>query len=178
MLAKPEYFSPPDEVCCWPGRRGGEPSGSFCWPWHRGRASAERRRYGGAFAGQGYRGGKPSGSFCWLGRRGRDAGRECYGEEDGGTVAENYREDAGRPRPRGGGTDGRGAAANWPGSPPRTTMPLAHKFNYCEPNGIEFNCKWSCGTDSSHCVGHRLRRCRGECPGRRRSNRLGRRLVR
>ena len=22
MLAKPEYFSPPDEVCCWPGRRG------------------------------------------------------------------------------------------------------------------------------------------------------------
>ena len=19
MLAKPEYFSPPDEVCCWPG---------------------------------------------------------------------------------------------------------------------------------------------------------------
>ena len=24
MLAKPEYFSPPDEVCCWPGRRGGE----------------------------------------------------------------------------------------------------------------------------------------------------------
>ena len=24
MLAKPEYFSPPDEACCWPGRRGGE----------------------------------------------------------------------------------------------------------------------------------------------------------
>ena len=23
MLAKPEYFSLPDEVCCWPGRRGG-----------------------------------------------------------------------------------------------------------------------------------------------------------
>ena len=23
MLAKPEYFSPPDEVCCWPGRCGG-----------------------------------------------------------------------------------------------------------------------------------------------------------
>ena len=23
MLARPEYFSPPDEVCCWPGRRGG-----------------------------------------------------------------------------------------------------------------------------------------------------------
>ena len=24
MLAKPESFSPPDEVCCWPGRRVGE----------------------------------------------------------------------------------------------------------------------------------------------------------
>ena len=24
MLAKAEYFSPPDEACCWPGRRGGE----------------------------------------------------------------------------------------------------------------------------------------------------------
>ena len=23
MLAKPEYFSPPDEVCCWQGRRSG-----------------------------------------------------------------------------------------------------------------------------------------------------------
>ena len=23
MLAKPEYFSPPNEVCCWQGRRGG-----------------------------------------------------------------------------------------------------------------------------------------------------------
>ena len=23
MLAKPEYFSLPDEVCCWPGRRSG-----------------------------------------------------------------------------------------------------------------------------------------------------------
>ena len=23
MLAKPEYFSPTDEVCCWPGRRTG-----------------------------------------------------------------------------------------------------------------------------------------------------------
>ncbi len=33
MLARPEYFSPPDEVCCWPGRCGG--------------ATAERRRCGG-----------------------------------------------------------------------------------------------------------------------------------
>ena len=109
MLAKPEYSSPQDEVCCWPGamtelllargtvaelhreafagqgHRGGEPSGSFCWRercgegaerpgalWQRsigkkllagrrevccwpgryGGASAERRRYGGAFAGR------------------------------------------------------------------------------------------------------------------------------
>ena len=27
MLAKPEYFSPPDEVCCWPGRCGGVVAG-------------------------------------------------------------------------------------------------------------------------------------------------------
>ena len=37
MLAKPEYFSPPDEVCCWQGRRSG----------------AADRRCGGAFAGLG-----------------------------------------------------------------------------------------------------------------------------
>ena len=31
----------------------------------------------------------------WLaGRRGRADGRECHGKEDGGTVAESYREDA------------------------------------------------------------------------------------
>ena len=28
MLAKPEYFSPPDEVCCWPGRCGEETGGA------------------------------------------------------------------------------------------------------------------------------------------------------
>ena len=38
MLAKPEYSSLPDEVCCWPGRRGG--------------ATAERRSRGRA-AGRG-----------------------------------------------------------------------------------------------------------------------------
>ena len=27
MLAKPEYSSPPDEVCCWPGRCGGAVAG-------------------------------------------------------------------------------------------------------------------------------------------------------
>ena len=38
MLAKPEYSSPPDEVCCWPGRRGGEPIGNQLLagvPWRR-----------------------------------------------------------------------------------------------------------------------------------------------
>ena len=37
MLAKPESFSPPDEVCCWPGapwRRG--------WPRRRGETVAGR----------------------------------------------------------------------------------------------------------------------------------------
>ncbi|MDY5319421.1 MAG: hypothetical protein SPG81_04395 [Candidatus Egerieousia sp.] len=28
MLAKPEYFSPPDEACCWPGRHGEEDGGT------------------------------------------------------------------------------------------------------------------------------------------------------
>ena len=41
MLAKPEYFSPPDEVCCWPGRSGGEPSGRCCWPKRCGRDGAK-----------------------------------------------------------------------------------------------------------------------------------------
>ena len=79
----------PSGRCCWPGAPQWQ---RYCWPGRRGRASAERRRYGGAFAGQGYRGGKPSGSFCWAGRRGGAAGRECHGEEDGGTVAESHRE--------------------------------------------------------------------------------------
>ena len=38
MLAKAESFSPPDEVCCWPGCYSGEPSGICCWP---GRCSGE-----------------------------------------------------------------------------------------------------------------------------------------
>ena len=55
MLAKPEYFSPPGEVCCWPGRSGGGAAGRgtvaevllagtpwrrHCWPC----AVAERHR--------------------------------------------------------------------------------------------------------------------------------------
>ena len=37
MLAKPEYFSPPDEVCCWQGRRSGT-AGRKC---HGGAAGRE-----------------------------------------------------------------------------------------------------------------------------------------
>ena len=58
LLAKPKYSSPPDEVCCWQGRRGGAPSGRC----------------------------------CWQGRCSGTAGRECHGEEDGGTVAQSHRE--------------------------------------------------------------------------------------
>ena len=32
LLAKPEYFSPPNEVCGRPGHRGEERSGRCCWP--------------------------------------------------------------------------------------------------------------------------------------------------
>ena len=50
-------------------------------------------------AGRGRCGGEPSGRCCWPGRSGGAAGRECHGEEDGGTVAESHREDvAGRER--------------------------------------------------------------------------------
>ena len=69
LLAKPEYSSPPNEVCGWTGRRDG----------------------------------KPSGRCGWQGRRGRADGRECHGKEDGGTVAESYRED----------TAGRGTVGNY-----------------------------------------------------------------
>ena len=43
MLAKPEYSSPPDEVCCWPGRYGGAFAG-------RGTVAESHRE---AFAGRG-----------------------------------------------------------------------------------------------------------------------------
>ena len=47
MLAKPEYFSPPDEVCCWPGRRAemlrpGQRSGDVAGRGRRGEAVAGR----------------------------------------------------------------------------------------------------------------------------------------
>ena len=55
MLAKPEYFSPPNEVCCWRGavKTGQAPRWS-CWP----------GRHGGAPSGRG-----------WPGRCGEEAGQ-------------------------------------------------------------------------------------------------------
>ena len=68
MLARPEYFSPPDEVCCWPGRCGG--------------ATAERRR----------RGGDAGGSVAESYRE-ETASRESHREEDvGGKTAEEWPE--------------------------------------------------------------------------------------
>ena len=43
MLARPEYFSPPDEVCCWPGRRGGA-AGRKCHGEEDGGTVAESNR--------------------------------------------------------------------------------------------------------------------------------------
>ncbi len=68
LLAKPQYFSPPDEVCCWPGRRGGSPG--------------KRRRLGGVVAGR-----EPPAqrTACW----GAVADRLVRGT----AVAERHRED-------------------------------------------------------------------------------------
>ena len=90
MLAKPEYFSPPNEVCCWPGRCGG--------------ASAERQRRdedaGGSVA-ESYREETASREshreeYAGGGRRGEDAGvrvAESHREEDvGGETAEEWPE--------------------------------------------------------------------------------------
>ena len=68
MLAKPEYFSPPNEVCCWPGRCGG--------------ASAERRRHGG-----------DAGGSVSESHRKETVARESHREEDvGGETAEEWPE--------------------------------------------------------------------------------------
>ena len=42
MLAKPEYSSPPDEVCCWQGRRGTAASRSAAVELLAGSAMAKR----------------------------------------------------------------------------------------------------------------------------------------
>ena len=64
MLAKPELFSPPDEVCCWPRRRAemlrpGQRSGDVA-----GRDAVAEL----LLAGAPWR--KPSGISCWPERRG------------------------------------------------------------------------------------------------------------
>ena len=83
LLAKPESFSPLDEVCCWPGCRGAEPSGSKsdqgapdCWPGRRGAEPSGRCCL------PGRRGGEPSGRCCWPGRCGGASAerRHCGGE--------------------------------------------------------------------------------------------------
>ena len=80
MLAKPEYYSPPDEVCCWPGRRSGAAD-----------TGSRRKQLAGV----------PWGS-CWYGQPAEAAGgapwRSCwYGqpaEAAGGSVAEGWSEAA------------------------------------------------------------------------------------
>ena len=68
MLAKPENFSPPNEVCCWPGRCGG--------------ASAERRRRS-----------EDAGGSVAESYREETASRESHREEDvGGETAEEWPE--------------------------------------------------------------------------------------
>ena len=70
MLAKPEYFSLPDEVCC------------------------RQRRCGEAVAGRGPSAQRTAGRDAAAKSHREDAaGRECHGEEDGGTVAESHREE-------------------------------------------------------------------------------------
>ena len=68
MLAKPEYFSPPNEVCCWPGRCGG--------------ATAERR----------LRSEDAGGCIAEIHRE-ETVARESHREEDvGGETAEEWPE--------------------------------------------------------------------------------------
>ena len=87
MLAKPEYFSPPDEVCCWPGRRGGAAD----LPGHQRRlAGTWQRAIGkllpvGAVAelltGTGRRGGAAAGSEVVQYHREENPGKDASTEE-------------------------------------------------------------------------------------------------
>ena len=78
MLAKPEYFSPPNKVCCWPGRCGG--------------ATAERQRRdedaGGSVA-ESYR----EETASRESHREEYAGGERRSEDAGGCIAEIHREE-------------------------------------------------------------------------------------
>ena len=79
MLAKPECFSPPNEVCCWRGavKTGQAPRWS-CWPgqvlagalWRRGWRGAVAKSHREATVG-GSANAAASGRDCWPGRCGR-----------------------------------------------------------------------------------------------------------
>ena len=72
MLAKPEYSSPPGEVCCWPGCRGGAAG-----------TGSRRKQLAGV----------PWGS-CWYGQLAKAAGRGAVAELLArGNVAKSHRED-------------------------------------------------------------------------------------
>ena len=77
MLAKPEYSSPPDEVCCWQGRRGGAAAGRAeleSWlSWKAGLAGKQA----GPESGLGRKAGW-AGSGSWLGRKAGWAGPESW----------------------------------------------------------------------------------------------------
>ena len=76
MLAKPEYSSPPDEVCCWQGRRA--------------RAVAGRSAAAKVLNGRGHCGRDLSGRSCWPGAARFVAGQGAMAErlQRGGAMAE------------------------------------------------------------------------------------------
>ena len=94
MLAKAEYSSPTDEVCCWRGRRGRAVAGrgavaellagalwrSCCWPGRCGGATAERRCCGGVTAERRRRGRDAGGSVAEIHRE-ETAARELHRED-------------------------------------------------------------------------------------------------
>ena len=87
MLAKPEYFSPPDKVCCWPGHRGG--------------AAGKERRSGRDAAGQGRRSGRDTAGRGCRGREWKAGTATSTGKASNLPEGMHHREDAA----------GRGAAA-------------------------------------------------------------------
>ena len=76
MLAKPEYFSLPDEVCCWRGRRD--------------RVVAGRGAAAKVLNGRGHCGRDLSGRSCWPGAARFVAGQGAMAErlQRGGAMAE------------------------------------------------------------------------------------------
>ena len=84
MLAKPEYFSPPDEVCCWLGHRGG--------------AAGKERRSGRDAAGRGRRGREWEAGTATSSGKASNLPEGMHHREDAagrGAAAKSDREDAG-----------------------------------------------------------------------------------